>query len=81
MRQTDRSYVWARAADDSGREAQAWLETPESYQFTAVAGVRSVEKILEDRPVGALTPALAFGADFVLEVEGTQRCDTLPGSP
>lgn len=78
-RQTGRSYVWARAANASGCEAQAWLETSEPYQFTAVGGVRCVEKILQDRPQGALTPALAFGADFVLEIKGTQRFDTLPG--
>jgi short subunit dehydrogenase-like uncharacterized protein len=78
MRRTRRSYVWARAADESGREAQAWLETSESYQFTAVGGVCCVEKILQERPQGALTPALAFGADFVLEIEGTRRLDTLP---
>ena len=73
-----RAHVWARAADERGNEAQAWLETSEVYQFTAVAGVRCVEKVLEDRLRGALTPALAFGADFVLEIEGTQRFDALP---
>jgi len=77
-RQTERSYVWVRAADKAGREAQAWLETVEAYQFTVVAGVRCVERVLEHRPVGALTPALAFGADFVLEIESTQRLDALP---
>jgi short subunit dehydrogenase-like uncharacterized protein len=79
-RQTRRTRVWARAADKSGNEAQAWLETPEAYQFTAMGGVRCVERVLLERPVGALTPALAFGADFVLEVEGTQRFDNLPAS-
>jgi short subunit dehydrogenase-like uncharacterized protein len=77
-RRTERSYVWARAADLKGNEAQAWLETLEGYQFTAVAGVRCVERVLAERPVGALTPSLAFGADFVLQVEGTQRFDALP---
>jgi len=28
---------------------------------------------LADRPVGALTPAQAFGADFALSIEGTRR--------
>ena len=76
-RQTERSCVWVRAADEGGREAEAWLETMEAYQFTAVSGVRCVERVLEDRPVGALTPALAFGADFVLDIEGTRRLDAL----
>jgi len=78
-RNTKRSYAWARAADGQGREAQAWLETSEAYQFTAVSGVRCVERVFQERPQGALTPALAFGADFVLEIEGTRRFDTLPG--
>ena len=76
-RQTAHSYVWARAANEKGDEAQAWLETVEAYYFTAVAGVRSVEKIFAERPRGGLTPALAFGADFVLELHGTKRYDRL----
>jgi short subunit dehydrogenase-like uncharacterized protein len=77
-RRTGRAYVWARAADERGRQAQAWLETLETYQFTAVGGVRCVERILQERPQGALTPALALGADFVLEIEGSRRFDALP---
>jgi len=72
-----RAFVWARATDSSGRHAEAWLETADSYAFTAIAGVRAVERILSTRPVGALTPALAFGSDFVLELEGTRRRDAL----
>ena len=69
-RQTGRSYVWARASDPRGNGAEAWLETLEGYAFTAVAGVRAVERIFAKRLSGALTPALAFGADFVLEDGG-----------
>jgi short subunit dehydrogenase-like uncharacterized protein len=76
-RQTGRSYLWSRAANEKGIEAQAWLETLEGYHFTAVAGVRCVERILIERPRGTLTPALAFGADFVLEIPRTQRYDRL----
>ena len=78
LRRRGRSYVWACAKDQDGKQVQAWLETLEGYQLTAVAGVRSVEKLLMERPVGALTPAQAFGADFILEIEGTQRYDELP---
>ncbi|MFQ5576261.1 MAG: saccharopine dehydrogenase family protein [Anaerolineae bacterium] len=75
MRQTARSYLWARAADEAGSEAQAWLETMEAYRLTAVAGVRCGEKLLPGDIRGALTPAQAFGADFVLELEGSRRTD------
>lgn len=77
-RAAGKSWIWARASDDRGSEAQAWLETLEGYTFTAVATVRAVERVLADEPVGALTPALAFGKDFVLELEGTRRLDALP---
>jgi short subunit dehydrogenase-like uncharacterized protein len=78
QRSTGRSHVWARAASDDGRSAEAWLETLEGYAFTAKGGVRSVERILEERPKGALTPSLAFGPDFVLGIEHTRRLDVLP---
>jgi short subunit dehydrogenase-like uncharacterized protein len=78
LRRGGRSYIWACARDEQGRQVEAWLETLEAYQFTAVAGVRCVEKLLEKRPAGALTPVQAFGADFILEIEGTKRYDQLP---
>jgi short subunit dehydrogenase-like uncharacterized protein len=77
FRRKGRCYIWARAANANGDEVQAWLETSEAYHFTAVAGVRCVERALDGKLSGALSPAQAFGADFVLEIEGTQRLDTL----
>jgi short subunit dehydrogenase-like uncharacterized protein len=79
-RRRGRSYVWARVAGPGGTEAQAWLETCEAYQFTALATVRAVEEVLEKKPVGCLTPAQAFGADFVLGIEGSRRFDALPAA-
>jgi short subunit dehydrogenase-like uncharacterized protein len=72
-----RASVYARVSS-ANQSAEAWLETREAYQFTALSAVRAVEKTLAQRPIGALTPALAFGADFVLEIEGSRRYDTLP---
>lgn len=77
LRQSGKSYIWAKATDKNGNSKEAWLETMEAYQLTAVGGVRCVEKIFEQHPVGALTPSQAFGADFVLEIEGTKRFDNL----
>ncbi len=79
-RRSGRSQVWARASDGESRSAEGWLETVEGYAFTAVSGVRCVEKTLAERPAGALTPAQAFGKDFVLELDGTRRFDTLPAA-
>lgn len=80
LRDRGRSFFYARARDADGKQAEAWLTTIEGYAFTAKGGVRAVERILAEDPVGALTPALAFGADFVLSVEGTDRFDSLPAS-
>ncbi len=77
-----RAYLWARAEGPDGA-TEAWLETGEVYRFTALAGVQIVERILaagtRGEPLaGALTPAGAFGADFVLGIEGVRRLDALP---
>jgi len=40
--------------------------------------VQAVEHALRDQPSGALTPAQAFGADFVLSTEGVRRWDAAP---
>jgi short subunit dehydrogenase-like uncharacterized protein len=74
---TYRCYIWASVHNEDGQEAQAWLETMESYRFTAVAGVRCVEKIFHLKPKGVLTPALAFGANFILEIPKTIRLDSI----
>ena len=73
VRQTSRSFVWACAANAEGQSAEARLEAPEAYQLTAYAAVRAVERLLAGNVVGALTPAQAFGADFVLELPRTTR--------
>ncbi len=77
-RHEHRSHLWAEARAADGRRAQAWLDLPEGYAFTAVAAVRAIEQTLARGPRGAHTPAGAFGADFVLSIEGCLRLDSLP---
>lgn len=77
-RQTGHAYLWAQVTNARGEVVQAWLKTAEGYHFTALAGVRCVEHLLNGQHTGALTPASAFGADFVLEVPGSERLDQLP---
>lgn len=69
------SYIFARASNDAGQSASAWLTTLEPYHYTAKVAVLAIERLAELNPVGALSPAQAFGADFTLEVEGTSRQD------
>jgi hypothetical protein len=47
------------------------LRTPEPYTLTAEAGVKATVKVIEDRLApGTYTPSMAFGADYVLALEG-----------
>ncbi|MHA1466603.1 MAG: saccharopine dehydrogenase family protein [Promethearchaeota archaeon] len=72
-----KSQIWVHAFNDRGENSQAWLETMEGYRFTAIAGIRSVEKVFELEPKGVLTPSLAFGTDFILEFPETMRIDAI----
>jgi short subunit dehydrogenase-like uncharacterized protein len=72
------SFGWARATGPDGATAQAWLQTGESYAFTAAASIRAVEETLTQSPRGALSPAAAFGGGFILTIADTTRIDTIP---
>lgn len=70
-RATGKSELWGRVSDDSGRQVQGTLTTPESYRFTAIAALASVDRVLAGGIApGAHTPSTAFGADFVASLEG-----------
>jgi short subunit dehydrogenase-like uncharacterized protein len=70
------TLLWGEARDLHGRRVVSRARTPESYAFTALAAVKAIEKILEGQaPPGFQTPSLAFGPDFLLEIEGTSRSD------
>ena len=75
---TCRSFGWARATNADGATAQAWLQTGESYAFTAASSIRAVEEALKRSLRGALSPAAAFGTEFPFTVQGTTRVDTVP---
>jgi short subunit dehydrogenase-like uncharacterized protein len=47
----------------------------EGYQFAASALVHAAESLERCPEPGAFTPGSAFGADFVLELEGVSRRD------
>jgi short subunit dehydrogenase-like uncharacterized protein len=68
-RSGSRSEFWGEVWDDSGRRASTTLVTPNTYSLTADAVVRTALKISEATP-GAHTPATAFGADFIRELDG-----------
>lgn len=70
------SFVWAEVLADNGTRAAARLHGPETYTFTAATALAAAERVLDDTaPPGYQTPATAFGADFVLSVDGVTRSD------
>jgi len=71
---SERSHVWAEAINARGERAESWLEGPETYAWTARLAWDCAEAVSKRRIVGALSPAQAFGADFVM-AEGVTRGD------
>ncbi len=76
QRAAGRSLLWGQATDGNGQMVEARLQGPEGYTLTALTSLLIAKRILEgDAPVGFQTPAKAYGADLVLEIEGVQRQD------
>jgi short subunit dehydrogenase-like uncharacterized protein len=70
------SLLWGEVSDGEGKRAVARMRTPHSYTLTALASLAVVERVLAgDAPVGYQTPAKAYGADFVLDIQGVTRTD------
>lgn len=70
------SRVWAEARDAVGDRATVELLTPNGYVLTARATVAAVARVLAGQvrvAPGVHTPSQAFGADFVLELEGVEQ--------
>jgi short subunit dehydrogenase-like uncharacterized protein len=71
-----RARLYGEVEDGAGRRAAARLAVAEGYTFTARAAVACAERVLAGgAPPGFQTPSLAFGADFVLSIEGSERVD------
>jgi short subunit dehydrogenase-like uncharacterized protein len=72
------SRLWAAATNPVGRQAISRLTGPEGYTLTAMTAVAAAEHVIAGRaPTGFQTPSLAYGADFVLEIEGVTRDDVV----
>jgi len=71
------THVWGEVEDDQGRKAVSRLHGPEAgVVWTARTALAAVQKVLAgNASPGFQTPALAYGADFVLECEGVTRED------
>jgi short subunit dehydrogenase-like uncharacterized protein len=70
------TYVWGEATDDAGRMVVARLRTADAYDLTVQTALAVVARVLNGAIApGFQTPAMALGADFILEIEGVVRVD------
>ena len=75
-REKGKTYLWGEASDENGNKAVSRLFAPEGYTVTALTALKIAEKILNGNfRKGFQTPAKAFGADLILEIEGVSRQD------
>ncbi|NOT48668.1 MAG: hypothetical protein HOP17_13080, partial [Acidobacteria bacterium] len=75
-REKGRTLLWGEARDKEGNRVEARQQGPEGYTTTALAALNITEKILAGNfTPGFQTPAKAYGADLVMEIEGVSRQD------
>jgi short subunit dehydrogenase-like uncharacterized protein len=71
-----KSFVWGEVLDGSGQRKASRLQGPEGYTLTALTALAIAERVLAgDAPAGFQTPSGAYGADFILNIEGVRRED------
>lgn len=62
--------VWAKVSNDKGESREALLDVAEGYHFTVISSLAAVERLLSGEvATGALTPAQAFGEDYVTTLD------------
>jgi short subunit dehydrogenase-like uncharacterized protein len=75
-REQGKSLLWGEASDDTGSRVQTRMQVVEGYTLTALAALKIAEKILDGNfQIGYQTPAKCYGADLILEIEGSSRQD------
>jgi short subunit dehydrogenase-like uncharacterized protein len=69
--------VWGEVADSQGNRATARLRGPEAgLVWTSLTALGALQKVLAGNlQSGFQTPALAYGANFVMESGGVTRQD------
>lgn len=72
QRAQDETYLYGEAWDDGDGRVALRMRTREGYTLTAESGVTATIKVMTSGLApGAYTPSKAFGAEYVLELEGT----------
>ena len=68
LRTKTKTELWGRVANERGEEQTMTLIVDEGYHFTVKSSLAAVERVLASTLSGALTPSMAFGANFVNEI-------------
>ncbi len=69
-----KTLLWGEASDDEGNRVEVRLKCPEGYTTTALTALNITEKILAGNfTPGYQTPAKAYGADLILEIDDVER--------
>ncbi len=75
-RAAGKSFLWGKVWDANGTTSTSRIETIDGYSLTAKASVLIAEKIVSGNfKNGYQTPAMAYGADLILEIANTKRVD------
>lgn len=66
------SLIWGEVRDADGTVVTDTLRTIEGYTLTARSGLIAAKRVLAgEATVGYQTPSMCFGADYILEIEGS----------
>ncbi|MBX0321650.1 saccharopine dehydrogenase NADP-binding domain-containing protein [Halomicroarcula sp. F13] len=77
-RASEQSYVWGAATTPDGDRAVSRLRGPHTYDLTVETALAALDRVLDgDAPTGFQTPAGAYGADLILDVDGVEREDVV----
>jgi short subunit dehydrogenase-like uncharacterized protein len=73
-RDQSKSYLWGKVWNGQQQSAEARIETLSGYALTAKTSVLIAEKILQGEfKAGYQTPAMMYGSELILEIEGSKR--------
>lgn len=71
-----KTLLWGQAEDRNGNRVESQMTAPEGYTTTALAALNIMQKIIDGNfKTGYQTPAKAYGADLILEIDGVTRMD------
>ena len=70
------SLLWGKVTNAAGESMESRLRTVEGYTLTAQTAWAIAKRVIAGyAPAGFQTPSMAYGADFILDFEGSDRSD------